>query len=152
VHQGLIPNSAGGFNGQLFFFLMANIGTTIAHGCCSFSKVQLSIRGCLRRTSLGTFRHATRFHHYCGRRSIHRHSDRTVLPGIDIDDAAQAAHELMKTDRYVGTFLAIGLFDAGLLGAICISLASSWPSVRFSAGRIHSIRDPPSAVVLCNYF
>jgi Mn2+/Fe2+ NRAMP family transporter len=50
----------------------------------------------------------------------------TVLPGIDIDDAAQAAHELMKTDKYVGTFLAIGLFDAGLLGAICISLASSW--------------------------
>ncbi|MDO9109539.1 MAG: divalent metal cation transporter [Desulfatirhabdiaceae bacterium] len=25
-----------------------------------------------------------------------------------------------------GTFMAIGLFDAGLLGAICISLASSW--------------------------
>jgi Mn2+/Fe2+ NRAMP family transporter len=49
-----------------------------------------------------------------------------VLPGIDIDSAAQAASELMKTDRYVGTFLAIGLFDAGLLGAICISLASSW--------------------------
>src|SRR5665213_1998321 len=50
----------------------------------------------------------------------------TVLPGIDIDSAAQAAHELMKTDRYVGTLLAVGLFDAGLLGAICISLASSW--------------------------
>jgi Mn2+/Fe2+ NRAMP family transporter len=50
----------------------------------------------------------------------------TVLPGIDIDSAAQAASELMKTDRYIGTFLAIGLFDAGLLGAICISLASSW--------------------------
>ena len=50
----------------------------------------------------------------------------TVLPGVDIDSAAQAAQQLMKTDRYVGTFLAIGLFDAGLLGAICISLASSW--------------------------
>jgi Mn2+/Fe2+ NRAMP family transporter len=50
----------------------------------------------------------------------------TVLPGIEIDSAAQAAEQLMKTDRYVGTFLAIGLFDAGLLGAICISLASSW--------------------------
>jgi Mn2+/Fe2+ NRAMP family transporter len=50
----------------------------------------------------------------------------TVLAGVEIDDAAQAAQELMKTDRYVGTFLAIGLFDAGLLGAICISLASSW--------------------------
>ena len=50
----------------------------------------------------------------------------TVLPGVDIDSAAQAAHALMQTDRYVGAFLAIGLFDAGLLGAICISLASSW--------------------------
>ena len=50
----------------------------------------------------------------------------TVLPGVDIDSAAQAAQELLKTDRYVGSFLAIGLFDAGFLGAICISLASSW--------------------------
>ena len=50
----------------------------------------------------------------------------TVLPGVDIDSAAQAADELKKTNRYVGEFLAIGLFDAGLLGAICISLASSW--------------------------
>jgi len=33
---------------------------------------------------------------------------------------------LMHTNKYVGTFMAIGLFDAGLLGAICISLASSW--------------------------
>jgi Mn2+/Fe2+ NRAMP family transporter len=32
----------------------------------------------------------------------------------------------MEKDRYLGTFMAIGLFNAGLLGAICISLASSW--------------------------
>jgi Mn2+/Fe2+ NRAMP family transporter len=32
----------------------------------------------------------------------------------------------MGINKYVGTLLAIGLFDAGLLGAICISLASSW--------------------------
>jgi len=32
----------------------------------------------------------------------------------------------MAINKYVGAFLAIGLFDAGLLGAICISLASSW--------------------------
>jgi len=32
----------------------------------------------------------------------------------------------MGTYPLVGTLLAIGLFDAGLLGAICISLASSW--------------------------
>jgi Mn2+/Fe2+ NRAMP family transporter len=28
--------------------------------------------------------------------------------------------------QYAGALFAIGLFDAGLLGAICISLASSW--------------------------
>ena len=33
---------------------------------------------------------------------------------------------LMPINHYVGTFMVIGLFDAGLLGAICISLASSW--------------------------
>jgi Mn2+/Fe2+ NRAMP family transporter len=50
----------------------------------------------------------------------------TVLKGVNIDDASQAAEQLMHTNHYVGAFMAIGLFDAGLLGAICISLASSW--------------------------
>jgi len=50
----------------------------------------------------------------------------TVLPGVDIDDAAQASKMLMGSHGHAGTFMAIGLFDAGLLGAICISLASSW--------------------------
>src|SRR6202007_409726 len=50
----------------------------------------------------------------------------TVLFVVDIDSAAHAAEQLLKSDYYVGTLLAIGLFDAGLLGAICISLATSW--------------------------
>jgi Mn2+/Fe2+ NRAMP family transporter len=50
----------------------------------------------------------------------------TVLNGVNIDDAAQAAVMLMKTNKHIGTFMAIGLFDAGFLGAVCISLASSW--------------------------
>jgi Mn2+/Fe2+ NRAMP family transporter len=50
----------------------------------------------------------------------------TVLYGVDIQDAAQAALQLMHISKLTGTLLAIGLFDAGLLGAICISLASSW--------------------------
>jgi Mn2+/Fe2+ NRAMP family transporter len=50
----------------------------------------------------------------------------TVLLGVNIGSAAQAAELLMGINPYVGTFLAIGLFDAGFLGAICISLASSW--------------------------
>jgi Mn2+/Fe2+ NRAMP family transporter len=32
----------------------------------------------------------------------------------------------MPHNRFIGTVMAIGLFDAGLLGAVCISLASSW--------------------------
>lgn len=127
LRHGLIPNFAGGFNGQLFFFLMANIGTTIAPWMLFFQQSAVVDKGMLEKDipwgrfdtlvgSIITVVVAVFIVIVTG----------TVLPGIDIDDAAQAAHELMKTDRYVGTFLAIGLFDAGLLGAICISLASSW--------------------------
>jgi NRAMP (natural resistance-associated macrophage protein)-like metal ion transporter len=127
LRQGLIPNFAGGFDGQLFFFLMANIGTTIAPWMLFFQQSAVVDKGMLEKdipwgrfdTLLGsivTIIVAIFIVVVTG----------TVLPGVTIGDAAQAAHELMKTDRYVGTFLAIGLFDAGLLGAICISLASSW--------------------------
>ncbi len=125
--HGLIPSFPGGFNGQLFFFLMANIGTTIAPWMLFFQQSAVVDKGMQEKdipwgrfdTLLGsivTVVVAVFIVIVTG----------TVLPGIDIDSAAQAAQELMKTDRYVGTFLAIGLFDAGLLGAICISLASSW--------------------------
>jgi Mn2+/Fe2+ NRAMP family transporter len=45
--------------------------------------------------------------------------------GTDIDSAAQAAIAIIGGHPIVGSALAIGLFDAGLLGAICISLTSS---------------------------
>jgi Mn2+/Fe2+ NRAMP family transporter len=127
LRQGLIPNFAGGFNGELFFFLMANIGTTIAPWMLFFQQSAVVDKGMLEKdipwgrfdTLLGsilTIVVAIFIVVVTG----------TVLPGVSIDSAAQAAQAMMKTDRYVGTFLAIGLFDAGLLGAICISLASSW--------------------------
>jgi Mn2+/Fe2+ NRAMP family transporter len=53
----------------------------------------------------------------------------TLLHGTGqppIESAAQAATTMQQENYWVGTILAIGLFDAGLLGAICISLASSW--------------------------
>jgi Mn2+/Fe2+ NRAMP family transporter len=50
----------------------------------------------------------------------------TVLYGVQVESAAQAAVIMMGTNPYLGTCIAIGLFDAGFLGAICISLASSW--------------------------
>jgi Mn2+/Fe2+ NRAMP family transporter len=127
VRHGLVPNLPGGFNGELFFYLMANIGTTIAPWMLFFQQSAVVDKGLLEKdipwgrfdTLLGsivTVVVAVFIVVVTG----------TVLPGINIDNAAQAAEQLMKTDRYVGTFLAIGLFDAGLLGAICISLATSW--------------------------
>jgi len=127
LRTGLVPNFAGGFDGQLFFYLMANIGTTIAPWMLFFQQSAVVDKGMLEKdipwgrfdTILGsvlTVLVAIFIVVVTG----------TVLPGVEIDSAAQAAEQLMTTDRYVGTFLAIGLFDAGLLGAICISLASSW--------------------------
>jgi Mn2+/Fe2+ NRAMP family transporter len=127
LKDGLIPNFHGGFNGQLFFFLMANIGTTIAPWMLFFQQSAVVDKGMQEKdipwgkfdTLLGsalTVVVAIFIVIVTG----------TTLNGVDIESAGQAAEHLMQTDRYVGTFMAIGLFDAGLLGAICISLASSW--------------------------
>ena len=43
IVHGLVPNLPGGFSGQMFFFLMANIGTTIAPWMLFF---QQSSHGC----------------------------------------------------------------------------------------------------------
>lgn len=125
--EGFVPNFPGGMNGELFFFLMANIGTTIAPWMLFFQQSAVVDKGMLEKdipwgkfdTLLGsalTILVAVFIVIVTG----------TVLKGVDIDSASQAAELLMKSNHWVGTFMAIGLFDAGLLGAICISLASSW--------------------------
>jgi Mn2+/Fe2+ NRAMP family transporter len=127
IHGGLVPNFPGGFNGQLFFYLMANIGTTIAPWMLFFQQSAVVDKGMKEKdipwgkfdTFLGsvlTVVVAIFIIVVTG----------TVLKGVEIESAAQASQMLLKKNRYVGTFMAIGLFDAGLLGAICISLASSW--------------------------
>ena len=51
----------------------------------------------------------------------------TLLYGTSVESAADAAKAISASfSPLAGTMLAIGLFDAGLLGAICISLTSSW--------------------------
>ena len=127
IGEGLVPNFPGGFNGELFFFLMANIGTTIAPWMLFFQQSSVVDKGLQEKdipwgkfdTLLGstlTVVVAIFIVIVTG----------TVLRGVEIESASQAAEQLMRTNHWVGTFLAIGLFDAGLLGAICISLASSW--------------------------
>jgi Mn2+/Fe2+ NRAMP family transporter len=127
IHTGIIPNFPGGFNSILFFYLMANIGTTIAPWMLFFQQSAVVDKGMKEKDipwgkfdtligSMLTVIVAIFIIIVTG----------TLLKGIEIESAAQAATMLMDKNYYLGTFLAIGLFNAGLLGAICISLASSW--------------------------
>ncbi|MGB8064962.1 MAG: divalent metal cation transporter [Candidatus Sulfotelmatobacter sp.] len=128
LHGSFIPHlPPGGFTNALFFLLMANIGTTIAPWMIFFQQSAVVDKGMQEKDMLG------------GKIDTGVGSFLTVvvaagcviltatlLPGQMIDDAATAALRFMPINHYVGALLAIGLFDAGFLGAICISLASSW--------------------------
>ncbi|HMD90279.1 MAG TPA: NRAMP family divalent metal transporter [Anaerolineaceae bacterium] len=127
LRTGMIPHFPGGNNNQLFFYLMANVGTTIAPWMVFFQQSSVVDKGTKEMdipwsqfdTILGAF-FTVVVAVFCVVVTG------TVLRGVEIDSAAQAAQMLMGINKYVGTFLAIGLFDAGFLGAICISLSSSW--------------------------
>jgi len=127
VHTGLVPHFPGGFNGELFFFLMANIGTTIAPWMVFFQQSSVVDKGLQEKdipwgkldTAVGSlFTILIAFFVVI--------MTGTLLRGVEIQSAEQAALKLMDLHQYLGALLAIGLFNAGFLGAICISLASSW--------------------------
>jgi len=127
IHQGLIPNFGGHFDNQIFFFLMANIGTTIAPWMIFFQQSAVVDKGVKEKDipwekfdtffgSMFTVLVAAFVIVVTG----------TLLQGQEIQSAAQASLMLMRFSPYLGSFIAVGLFNAGFLGAICISLASSW--------------------------
>ncbi len=128
VRNSLIPHfPPGGFTNDLFFLLMANIGTTIAPWMLFFQQSSVVDKGLQEKdvtfgkwdTAIGsllTVVVATFLIIVCGK----------LLLGRPVESAAQAAADIMPMNKYIGTIIAIGLFDAGFLGAICISLASSW--------------------------
>lgn len=128
LYGSFIPHlPPGGFTNTLFFMLMANIGTTIAPWMLFFQQSSVVDKGLKEKdikfgkvdTAIGallTVVVAVVLIVVCGK----------LLYGQKVDDAAQAAISIMPRSRFIGTVFAIGLFDAGLLGAVCISLASSW--------------------------
>jgi Mn2+/Fe2+ NRAMP family transporter len=127
---GVIPGFPYGFNGELFFILMANIGTTIAPWMIFFQQSSVVDKGMKEKdipwgkfdTLLGAI-----FTVVVAVFVVIVTGTLLYQPGgANIQSAAEAAHAIMPTNSLVGTLLAIGLFDAGLLGAICISLATSW--------------------------
>jgi NRAMP (natural resistance-associated macrophage protein)-like metal ion transporter len=128
VFNSFVPHfPPGGFTNDLFFLLMANIGTTIAPWMLFFQQSSVVDKGLREKdipfgktdTMIGSFLTvivAMFLIIVTGK----------LLAGVPVESAAQAAHMLMPINKYIGTIIAIGLFDAGFLGAICISLASSW--------------------------
>jgi Mn2+/Fe2+ NRAMP family transporter len=127
LRAGIVPNFPGGLHGELFFFLMANIGTTIAPWMIFFQQSAVVDKQMKEKdipwgkfdTIVGAF-----FTVIVAVFVIIVTG--TVLYGMNIESAAQAAQVIMGTHPWVGTLVAIGLFDAGFLGAICIALTSSW--------------------------
>ncbi len=128
IFLGMIPQiPKGGLTNDFFFLLMANIGTTIAPWMVFFQQSTVVDKGMQEKdlnwgkldTAFGAFLTvlvAVFLIAVTGK----------LLYGVDIQSAAQAAIAIMPINKYVGTLIAVGLFDAGLLGAVCISLASSW--------------------------
>lgn len=117
----------GGITNDLFFLIMANIGTTIAPWMIFFQQSAVVDKGMqekdMRLGKIDTGVGALLTVVVAAGCII---LTATLIPGLPISDAATAAHLFMGINKYVGALLAIGLFDAGFLGAICISLASSW--------------------------
>ncbi len=156
VLKGFAPNFPGGLGGELIFILLANIGTTITPWQVFFQQSAVvdkgldihdikfgkwdtlvgSILTCVVAAFIIIATGAALFHHH---------------PPILIEDAKQTAEALVPLlpagqGDLARRLFAIGLFDAGFLGALCISLATSW-SVGEVFGWAHSlnksVRDAP---------
>ncbi|MGO9145025.1 MAG: NRAMP family divalent metal transporter [Desulfomonilia bacterium] len=136
VFQGFYNPKMGGFTMDLIFILLANIGTTIAPWMLFFQQSAVVDKGldihdvtygkietfvgsfftCLVAVFIIIATGAAFFYHH---------------PPITIEDAKQTAEAIVPLlpfgyGELARKLFAIGLFDAGFLGALCISLASSW--------------------------
>jgi NRAMP (natural resistance-associated macrophage protein)-like metal ion transporter len=137
VGKGLfVPNLPGGLSGDLIMLLLANIGTTIAPWMIFFQQSAVVDKGLDIKdikfgkieTLIGSLLTCTvaAFIIIATSAALHHHN-----PPIVVDDAAKTAEALVPLlphgqGELARKLFAIGLFDAGFLGALCISLSSSW--------------------------
>lgn len=142
------PDIPGGLSGELIFFILANIGTTITPWQVFFQQSAVVDKGldihdikfgkldtlfgstltCVVAAFIIITTGAVFYHH---------------IPPILIEDAKQTAEALVPLlpageGDLARKLFAIGLFDAGFLGALCISLSTSW-SVGEVFGWAHSL-------------
>jgi len=136
VFDGFYRPHGVAFSGDLVFILLANIGTTIAPWMIVFQQSAVVDKGldvndvkfgrietfvgavstCLVAAFIIIATAAAFFYH---------------KPPITIEDAKQTAEALVPLlpageGTLARKLFAIGLFDAGFLGALCISLSTSW--------------------------
>ncbi|HYB75212.1 MAG TPA: divalent metal cation transporter [Candidatus Sulfotelmatobacter sp.] len=132
----LVPTLAGGLSGDLLFILLANIGTTITPWQIFFQQSAVVDKGLdlhdIRYGKVDTFAGSlvtcvvAAFIIIATGAAFHFHQ-----PPIAIEDAKQTAEALVPLLPHgqgdlARKLFAIGLFDAGFLGALCISLSTSW--------------------------
>ncbi len=129
------PKFQGGFTAELLFIILANIGTTITPWQVFFQQSSVVDKGLdikdVKFGKIDTFAGSlitgvvAIFIIIATGAAFHFHQ-----PPIAVEDARQTADALVPLlgDRghLAQTLFAVGLFDAGFLGALCISLASSW--------------------------
>jgi NRAMP (natural resistance-associated macrophage protein)-like metal ion transporter len=132
----LVPNLPGGLSGDVLLMILANIGTTIAPWMIFFQQSAVVDKGLdLKDVRFGQMETLVGALLTCGvaafiiiatGAALHHHH-----PPIAVDDAARTAEALVPLLPHgqgvlARKLFAIGLFDAGFLGALCISLSSSW--------------------------
>jgi NRAMP (natural resistance-associated macrophage protein)-like metal ion transporter len=150
------PHFGGGITGDLVFVFLANVGTTITPWQIFFQQSAVVDKGLdihdVRFGKWDTFVGAmltcivAAFIVITTGAAFYYHQ-----PPIVIEDARQTAEALVGLlphgqGELARRLFAIGLFDAGFLGALCISLATSW-GVGEVFGWAHSlnkgVRDAP---------
>jgi NRAMP (natural resistance-associated macrophage protein)-like metal ion transporter len=135
-HGLLVPGLPAGNTGEYLFIILAIIGTTITPWQIFFQQSSVVDKGldlhdikygkidtllgalltCLVAFFIIVTTGAAFYYHH---------------PPISIEDAKQTAEALVpllpRSEGHLArTLFAIGLFDAGFLGALCISLSTSW--------------------------
>jgi len=136
VAEGLfIPNLPGDGYGELLFIILANIGTTITPWQIFFQQSSVVDKGLdlhdIKFGKLDTFAGALLTCLVAGFIIIVTGAAfHYANPPIIIEDAAQTAEALVPLlgnhGQLARKLFAIGLFDAGFLGALCVSLSTSW--------------------------
>jgi NRAMP (natural resistance-associated macrophage protein)-like metal ion transporter len=150
------PSFPSGLTADLLFIVMANIGTTITPWQIFFQQSAVVDKGMdvhdIRFGKIDTFAGSLLtgvvaiFIIIATGAAFYYHS-----PQIVVEDAKQTASAIVPLlpggrGEWARRLFAIGLFDAGFLGALCISLSTSW-AVGEVFGWAHSlnrsVRDAP---------